>query len=183
MKLTIYFSPNFTVTLLRTPNLPPKFATFIVPLWFSKLDLKSYLQNVYSVPVIYIRSTVIHSKVQRKEGYTKDPRFEGNGPFHRPRATKKMTVTLETPFVWPELPTDRSVWASDSTWRMYKGSQEESAALQEGTTRRKPDKRYRVSIAQQAKALLDGSDKWKPTWESLGTEALIMRRPTATNTQ
>ena len=169
------------MTLLRTPNLPPKFATFVVPLWFSKLDLKSYLQNVYSVPVIYIRSTVLHSKVQRREG-SKDPRFEGNGPFHRPRATKRMTVTLETPFVWPELPTDRAPWSVDSTWRMYKGSREESAAQEESTTPKKPDKRHRVSIAQQAKALLDGSDKWKPTWESLATEAVIMRRPTVTTT-
>lgn len=44
----------------------------MVPLWFSKLDLKDYLYNLYGVKALRIRSYVIQSKV--REGKPRDIR-------------------------------------------------------------------------------------------------------------
>lgn len=61
--------PNFVITFLHRPNQDPKYASFLVPLWFSKFDLKDYLYHLYGVKALRIRSYVMQSKVrQGKEG-------------------------------------------------------------------------------------------------------------------
>ena len=72
-----------------------------------------------------------------------------------------MTVELERPFAWPERPDDLTPWNAEEN----KLSNEEQAALgtrlgvqadQHGVS----DER-RTSMREQAKALLEGREKWK----------------------
>lgn len=97
----VYF-PNFSVVLQRTPHLSPYYASFIVPLWFSKLDLKSYLKELYKVDVLHIRSWVMPSHKGRLPPL--NPRSQGEA--YRKKSPKKMTVQLVEPFVWPAEITD-----------------------------------------------------------------------------
>ena len=103
------YLPSFTVTLIRTPNLPPTMASFIVPLNFNKLDLKDYLYHVYNVPVISIRSYIQQQRVRQDKPEAKLPKQRR---WYRPRSVKKMTVEMGAvsdglegtgggPFVWP----------------------------------------------------------------------------------
>jgi large subunit ribosomal protein L23 len=82
---------------MRTPHLGPRYAAFDVPLHFSKLDLRAYLKDVYDVDVLHIRSSVVQSKVERKD--TGSPYAQG--ALFRPPSKKKMTVLLAKPFVYP----------------------------------------------------------------------------------
>lgn len=95
--------PNFTLTLLRTPFLPPDYASFIVPLNLNKLDLKDYLYHAYDVRVLSVRSYVQQQPVRQDRPGAIDPKPRR---WFRPRAIKKMTVHLEKGFVWPEEPKD-----------------------------------------------------------------------------
>lgn len=90
------------ITFLRTPNLPPTFAKFIVPLTFNKLDLRDYLFHVYGVNVLRVRSYVEQQKVQSKGKVARR--------WYRPRAIKKMTVEMDKPFIWPKEPDDFSAY-------------------------------------------------------------------------
>lgn len=95
--------PNFRIGLLRATHLPPNFAQFIVPLNFTKLDLKDYLLHAYKVKVLSVRSYVVQQKVKRIKNLI-EPRKE----YYRPRAIKKMTIEMEKPFVYPAEPSDLS---------------------------------------------------------------------------
>lgn len=105
---TIYTShrPNFVLTLLRTPEHGPKFASFIVPLNLNKLDLRDYLFNAYGVRVQGVRSFIQQQKITQDKPGAKRP---AQRRHYRPRAIKKMMVELERPFAWPEVPTDFSL--------------------------------------------------------------------------
>lgn len=99
---------------MRTPFLPPRFASFYVPLSFNKLDIRDYLNRLYGVKVLAVRSFVEQQKVTR---IRKDGR--GYGALRRPKSKKKMTVEMKDPFVWPETPEDMSqyVLSFASTFR------------------------------------------------------------------
>ncbi|KAI4127296.1 MAG: hypothetical protein LQ347_004664 [Umbilicaria vellea] len=97
------FLPSFTITLMRTPNLPATMASFIVPLRLNKLDLKDYLYHAYQLPVLSVRSYVQQQKVRQDKP---DKLLPAQRRWYRPRAIKKMTVEMERPFVWPDEPTD-----------------------------------------------------------------------------
>lgn len=87
--------------MIRNSKLPPTFASFIVPLNLNKLDLRDYLWHAYGVPVIGVRSYIQMQKLrQDKPGSIRiSPR-----KWFRPRSIKKMTVEMERPFIWPEVP-------------------------------------------------------------------------------
>lgn len=86
------------VVLMRTPHLGPRYAAFGVPLRWGKLDLRAYLKDVYNVDSLHIRSVVVQSKVTRKDSNS----ARSQGALYRPPSTKKMTVQLAKPFVYPE---------------------------------------------------------------------------------
>ncbi|RMZ69123.1 ribosomal [Pyrenophora seminiperda CCB06] len=90
------YLPKFTVALVRTPRLSPYHARFLVPLDFSKYDLRDYLYHAYSVKCFNIRSYV-------KQMPVRDTREQPRHWF-RPDSQKYMTVELEQPFVWPKTP-------------------------------------------------------------------------------
>lgn len=95
----VYF-PKFSVALRRQAIYGPYYAQFEVPLWFSKLDLKGYLKQLYNVDVVHIRSYTTPAIVVRKQ--------PGNpytyGPMYRKKSKKRMTVQLVEPFEWPVKP-------------------------------------------------------------------------------
>lgn len=102
---TISNRPNFTVTLLRTPFLPPTFATFIVPLNLTKIDIRDYIYHAYGVKAIKVRSYVQQQKIRPNK-----PNFKNQHArkWFRPRSIKKMTIEMDKPFVWPDEPEDFS---------------------------------------------------------------------------
>lgn len=97
----IYF-PDFTVTMMRKPTDSPYLASFQVPLWFNKLDMKSYLQELYGVSIVHVRSWVVEHRLARRPHA--NPRREGQ--WYRPQSEKRMKVQLVEPFEWPEVPKD-----------------------------------------------------------------------------
>lgn len=160
--------PNFHVTLHRTPTAPPNLASFTVPLWFSKLDLRDYLFHAYDVRVNSVRSYVKLQRIRQGKPYLLNgkeyprPQYKR---WHRPPSIKRMTVELERPFVWPEPLEDMAAFAKG---RM-EGVEEASRQMQEkaaptGDTVINEDRRK--SMREQAKALLEGKAKWKPVSDS-----------------
>ncbi|KAF2771580.1 hypothetical protein EJ03DRAFT_349585 [Teratosphaeria nubilosa] len=155
------YLPTFKVILRRTIDLPPTQASFIVPLWFSKLDLRDYLFNAYNVRIgPSIRSYVKQSRVRQGANtqYAR-PQYKR---WHRPMSTKHMTVDLEEPFVWPELP---DTWADWNKAEMELSTKEQKVyndQIGPQADRTEVHEDERLSMREQAKALLEGRERWKP---------------------
>merc|ERR1712137_508966 len=66
------YLPNFHVALHRTPRQPANFASFTVPLWFSKLDLRDYLFHAYNVRIHGVRSYVKLQRITHGKPFTID---------------------------------------------------------------------------------------------------------------
>ncbi|KAH9865579.1 hypothetical protein J1614_009164 [Plenodomus biglobosus] len=96
------YLPKFTIAFIRTPRLSPYHARFLVPLDFSKYDLRDYLYHAYNVRCFNIRSYVKQMPVRD----TTDQQRH----WFRPDSKKYMTVEMEQPFVWPERP-DLTPWS------------------------------------------------------------------------
>ena len=175
LRTQVYFPrPNDLVTLFRTPDLPPKYASFNVPLHFNKLDLKSYLYSIYGVEVLHIRSTVLQQKVEREKSGYRGNSQQGQGRLKRPMAKKKMTVELVEPFVWPEEVEDLSPWEQDTYWAGMKyGLARQRLASPDSVL--KPKEEHRKSIAQQARELLEGKAVWKPTWTEIPKDVRVLQ--------
>lgn len=156
--------PNVVVSLLRTPHLPPKYASFYVPLWFNKFDMKDFLSRVYNVSVLHVRSYVEQQPVSREMSLGSGPEG-GRGRLKRPTSKKKMTVELEKPFVWPEEVTDFEAWEKKHHDMATKESYDDLKI--DSSQGRLPLKRERRIIAEQAKALLNGEAKWRPSWQAM----------------
>ncbi|PGH14114.1 hypothetical protein AJ79_03231 [Helicocarpus griseus UAMH5409] len=170
MRKQIYL-PDFVLTLVRTPFLPPRYASFWVPLTFNKLDIRDYLKHAYGVNVLKVRSYVEQQKITRERPCGK----EGYGKWRRPRSRKKMTVEMSEPFVWPEEPTDYKPWDKDNFFEAKKYQEDASEAFHPEAQNKPPETR-RETIAEQAERLLEGKETWQPTWKALG---LNYNRPLA----
>ncbi|KAJ5152379.1 54S ribosomal protein [Penicillium capsulatum] len=160
------FLPEFTIALVRTPFLSPRYAQFRVPLNFNKLDLRDYLQNVYGVGVVSVRSYIEQQPITR---ITRDGR--NFAAWRRPQSLKRMTVELREPFVWPESPTDLSKWEKDS-WDASERFQQEMRKenRQRSHSAEEPDKDLRKAYEEQAKELKEDAQAWRPTWKALGLD-------------
>ncbi|KAK3677946.1 mitochondrial 54S ribosomal protein YmL41 [Recurvomyces mirabilis] len=155
------YLPNFNIVLTRTPSQPPTSATFLTPLWFSKLDLRDYLYHAYDIRIgPSIRSYVQQSAI--RQGQVKDPARPQYKRWHRPRATKRITVELERPFVWPKMPEDLGEWkpvenkmagVEQQGMQERMGGASDAFAVEEGRRR---------GMREQARALLEGREKWRP---------------------
>lgn len=84
-----------------------------------------------------------------------------------------MLVELEKPFVWPEEIKDFAQWDKD-TYDAAQKEQEEFSKSLRLDAKEKPSKE-RAGIAEQARALLEGKEKWKSSaevtrdiWEDVG---------------
>ncbi|GAQ44253.1 hypothetical protein AtubIFM55763_011535 [Aspergillus tubingensis] len=157
------FLPDFTIALIRTPFLPPRYATFYVPLNFNKLDMRDYLQRLYGVGVVSVRSFVEQQKLTRLKSLGR----YGYGKIRRPQSKKKMTVEMKEAFVWPEAPKDMAPWEKDQFFKAQK-YQEEIQDKQKPDAGMKADEKEREVYKEDAKKLLEGAKPWRPTWRALG---------------
>ena len=143
-------------------------ASFIVPLNFNKLDMKDYLWNAYKIPVLAVRSYVVQQAVREdKPGAILPKRSQ----WYRPRSSKRMIVEMGEgkhggPFVWPDEMDNYEEWdkemfdkASESQEQM-----QDSKAKVFGTAKPSDGDKLR----EQAKKLLEGKDKWQPSWKEWG---------------
>jgi large subunit ribosomal protein L23 len=156
--------PNFHVALHRTPRQPANFASFTVPLWFSKLDLRDYLFHAYGVRIHGVRSYVKLQRITHGKPFTIDgmtyPRPQ-NRRWHRPPSIKRMTVELERPFVWPEPLEDFSEFNQEQV-SAYEEETKKMQEKQAPTGDTIINEERRIAMREQAKALLEGRAKWKP---------------------
>lgn len=81
--------------------------------------------------------------------------------WHRPRAHKFMTVELERPFAWPEEPEDYSEWNQSEVEESERDTKKFSEA-RGPTADTLVNEDRRKAMREQAKALLEGKQKWKP---------------------
>ncbi|KAK0253878.1 mitochondrial 54S ribosomal protein YmL41 [Friedmanniomyces endolithicus] len=155
------YLPNFTIIFKHTPSQPATSATFLVPLWFNKFDLRDYLYHAYNLTIgSSIRSYVQQSRIRQgaNQGSAR-PQYKR---WHRPRATKRMMVELDRPFVWPAEPEDYKPWNKEE----MKIANEDQAEYQKRAGGDKdtldvPQER-RVKMREQARALLEGKQQWRP---------------------
>ncbi|KAK8168712.1 hypothetical protein BKA80DRAFT_308407 [Phyllosticta citrichinensis] len=150
------FMPMFTITLVRTPFLPPNFAKFLVPLNFNKLDMRDYLWHVYGIETVgTIRSYVQQQPLRMDKPGEPLPRQRH---WYRERSIKKMTVEMDKPFVWPEQPEDLSPWSHD----LYHAAEKYRDTEQSKEDDRHAKPRDVKTLRQQAEELLSGKAKWQP---------------------
>lgn len=86
-----------------------------------------------------------------------------------------MTVEMEKPFVWPEVP-ELEPWDKKVFDAEQKDRKERQDAMRPDASNR-PTKE-RKSIAEQAQAILDGEDSWqtgntRSEWENVGEEVEV----------
>ncbi|OLN87985.1 54S ribosomal protein L23, mitochondrial protein 1 [Colletotrichum chlorophyti] len=151
------FLPQHVVTLIRKDRAPPNWATFNVPITFTKFDLRDYLWNLYSVEVTAVRSWVKQLPIERKR--------LGAG-YYRPQSQKFMTVQMTKPFVWPAPPEDLEPWNK----KLYDAREATSQTQVKADIRRQlgklpyPSKDEesieRRNLRKQAQDLLSGKEQW-----------------------
>jgi len=82
-----------------------------------------------------------------------------------------MLVEMERPFVWPEEPEDYDRWDKETYDAAFKSREEGDKRNPMRRESRRLPTEERQSIAEQAKALLEGEAKWaaaNPKWEDVG---------------
>ncbi|KAL5594710.1 uncharacterized protein BROUX77_008057 [Berkeleyomyces rouxiae] len=156
------FLTNHTISMIHRPNQAPNFATFKVPLRFTKFDLRDYLWNLYNVEVTKVRSFVAPGPVVNSLTDNAQQRVR----IHRGQSEKYMTVELAQPFAWPEPPADLEPW-NNKLWEARKAYSKELTRQQVVAARSetvapstiKPSAERRV-LAKRAVELLSGKTKW-----------------------
>lgn len=147
LPLTIPSRPKFTIALVRTPHLSAYHARFLVPLNFSKYDLRDYLYHAYNVKIYNIRSFV-------KQEPVRDTREQPRHWF-RPDSKKYMTVEMEKPFVWPADPKSWEPWGKEEKEEQVKSM---LRSLTHGQMMK--DKRNEAAhLRKQAKEMLGWAEK------------------------
>lgn len=124
----------------------------------NKLDLRDYLYNAYNIRVVSVRSYIEQQRVQQGKTAAIRPTIKR---WYRPRAIKKMTVEMEQPFVWPAEPDNYDAWNKTTFEKASKDNekyQEKRGRLADTLF----DVEDRQSLREQAKALLEGREKWRP---------------------
>ena len=162
--------------------------------------MRDYLERVYGVGVISVRSYIEAKPISRM---TRDGR--NIGAWRRPAPEKRMTVELRDPFVWPEEPKDLSPYVilqlyncrshrSENPFkclacsfanmsllkcRWEKESWDSSERFQSEMRKRsvqkldaseEPDEKLRKAFKEQASQLKENSQAWRPTWQVLGLD-------------
>ena len=141
--------PKFTVAMVRTPGLSPYHARFLVPLDFSKYDLRDYLYHAYNVKCFNIRSYVKQMPVRDAQAKQRS--------WFRADSEKYMTVEMEQPFVWPALPEDVKPWGIGDYKKEVHQNVVRSGQVDSVEIKREKAK----SLREQVKALLMKKDTSK----------------------
>jgi large subunit ribosomal protein L23 len=135
--------------MVRTPGLSPYHARFLVPLDFSKYDLRDYLYHAYNVKSFNIRSYVKQMPVRDAQAKQRS--------WFRADSEKYMTVEMEQPFVWPALPENEKPWGIGDFRKMVHENVVRSEQVDNMEIRREKAK----SLREQVKALLMKKDTSK----------------------
>jgi len=172
-------------------NQSPEWATFRVPLTFTKFDLRDYLLHVYSVPTLRINSWV-QQRAPAQRGTTSSR--PGTGQWYRPQSWKWMTARLVRPFVWPAVPEDKSAWDNrlfEMLARRREADVARSTAMQ-GSNVPTSDQARRLAgepvktkevrlLEEQAAELLSGRARWEngtvldPKWDAAVVDGQVVR--------
>jgi large subunit ribosomal protein L23 len=161
------------------PNIGPEYATFHVPLRFTKFDLRDYLWHLYGVDTLKVHSWVKALPARRK--WEKAGDKDGIGPWVTPKPHKFMMAHLAAPFIFPEPPTDKEPFdhaiaenarrereARDKTIKMLSDHRGRTMLRDEDNA-----PRWRIHLAKEARSYLSGEKKWEnlieldPRWEEL----------------
>ncbi|KAJ9627723.1 mitochondrial 54S ribosomal protein YmL41 [Taxawa tesnikishii (nom. ined.)] len=109
--------------------------------------MRDYLWHAYNVRAVNIRSFV----------YQKRPKANH---WYRPKSSKKMTVEMDSPFVWPEEPEDYAEWNKET----YAQAEKDNEEFQKRRGRLGDtifSKEDRVAMREQAQRLLEGKERWR----------------------
>ena len=101
------FLPTSVYTLVRgSGKLPPNQAMFHVPLNTNKFDVRDYLYNLYGLRTTDVKVMIQQAELQRGTASQrrKDLHFKKRLPMTRPASGKRVIVTMDSPFVYPEPP-------------------------------------------------------------------------------
>ncbi|KPI36004.1 54S ribosomal protein L23, mitochondrial [Cyphellophora attinorum] len=162
--------PNFEVAMIRRPKHPPNYATFQVPLWFNKMDMKDYLKSLYDVDVVDVRSFVYQLSKRKQE---KDLKRIRKRKLYRPMPLKRMTVQLVDAFEWPKEPEDFSELLAHHE-SLHDVSTQNSKKLPRNIMD-VANTELRHKLSQQARDVVLGKQKWKPTWTQLDSDKKVMQ--------
>ena len=116
--LLVYF-PSATFRLCRnSPNLPPNYAIFRVPLSFNKFDIRDYLWNVYKVNALSVRTQVLSGKIKavpyNRDIFPSELRpSSSRPPVKRLPQKKRAVVEMDKPFIFPEVDKKTAEFWSD----------------------------------------------------------------------
>jgi large subunit ribosomal protein L23 len=73
-----------------------------------------------------------------------------------------MTVEMERPFVWPEAPSDYSPWNKEQNKMAREESEEMQDKMGASSDAVSVSHEQRKRMREQAIALLEGREKWRP---------------------
>ncbi|KAI8929895.1 hypothetical protein BC831DRAFT_441535 [Entophlyctis helioformis] len=101
-----FYFPNLVFRLVRS-NLPPHQAVFRTPQQLNKLDIKSYLSSLYSLAITDVRTMNYTGSSVRRKPVSKTARTGRKTEA----SYKKVIVTMESDFVFPDVPTVKTTGA------------------------------------------------------------------------
>lgn len=101
------YLPQSVYTLVRgSGKLPANQAMFHVPLNTNKFDVRDYLYNLYGLVTTSVKVMIQQAELQR--GTTNQRRqnlhFKKTLPMTRPQSSKRVIVTMDSPFIYPAAP-------------------------------------------------------------------------------
>ncbi|KAJ5945848.1 54S ribosomal protein [Penicillium verhagenii] len=135
------------------------------PLNFNKLDMRDYLQRLYGVAAVRIRSYIEQKPITR---ITRDGRMMGQ--WRRPKSEKRMTVELRDDFVWPKEPEDLKTWEKEAWDATIKAQHEQQKkGAQQGHSAEKPNTALREALDKQAKELQGDKKVLAANLEDIGS--------------
>ena len=119
--------------------------------------MRDYLYHAYNVQTLSIRSMIRLGRLDQRmpEGRVKR--------WYRYPSTKKMTVELVHPFVWPERKSEDELKAfHKETYKQADEAQEEFGRQRGEMADALVDREERKAIKKEARALLEGEEEWLP---------------------
>lgn len=126
----------------------------------NKLDLRDYLYHAYNIRSLGIRAYIEQQPVREGKPGAIKPQIKR---WFRPRAVKRMTVEMEKPFVWPEVPKGEELEKWNHTqFKASRESNEEYGRMRGRLADAMFSQKDREAMREQAKRLLEGGEKWRP---------------------
>lgn len=123
---TKVYLPSSVYTLVRgSGKLPANQAMFHVPLHTNKFDVRDYLFHLYGLRTSNVKVMIQQGELQRGTAYQrrKELHFKSQLPWKRPAASKRVIVTMDSPFQYPAPPiTDKELepWGAKTEEMMKK---------------------------------------------------------------